>query len=240
MIRNESNSGSTYAPAGAFVVIGAGPGLGAAAARRFGREGHPVGLIARDARRLERIATDLATDLTAAGPTAAGRPLVATATADVTDTKELAAALTTVRSRLGPIEVVLFSPRPSLEWIKPVLDTEPTDVADALALSVVAATAAVGEVAPDMRRLGHGTLLFTTGGAAVEPHRDRAVSAIAYAAESAYVRMLHEALADDGVHSAQLTVVGPVGPGARHEPDAVADELWRLHTRRDQPLVVLR
>jgi hypothetical protein len=42
------------------------------------------------------------------------------------------------------------------------------------------------------------------------------------------------------VHAAQLTVVGPIGPGARHEPDAVAQELWRRHTERDQPLVVLR
>ncbi|KUL36411.1 dehydrogenase [Streptomyces sp. NRRL F-4489] len=228
------------------MVLGAGPGLGAAAARRFGREGHPVGLIARDAPRLERIAAGL----TGARPATTGhapadRPpaapvRVATATADVTDAKELAAALATLRERLGPIEVVLFSPRPSLEWIKPVLDTTPSDVADALALSVVAATAAVSEVAPDMCRRGRGTLLFTTGGAAVHPHRDRAVSAIAYAAESAYVHMLHEALADDGVHAAQLTVVGPMGPGAHHEPDAVADELWRLHTHRDQPLVVLR
>ncbi|WP_433178796.1 TnsA-like heteromeric transposase endonuclease subunit [Actinoallomurus sp. CA-150999] len=39
---------------------------------------------------------------------------------------------------------------------------------------------------------------------------------------------------------AQVTIVGAVGPGARHEPDAVADELWRRHTGRDQPLVVLR
>ncbi|MGW2556960.1 SDR family NAD(P)-dependent oxidoreductase [Streptomyces sp. NPDC001635] len=163
-----------------------------------------------------------------------------TAASDVTDAEGLAAALDTLHGQLGPVEVVLFSPRPSLEWIKPVLCTGPMDVADALALSVVAATAAVGEDAPDTRRRGHSTLLFTTGGAAVEPHRDRAVSAIAYAAESAYVRLLHEALADDGVHGAQLTVVGPIDPGARHEPDAVAAELWRLHTRRDQLLLVLR
>jgi NADP-dependent 3-hydroxy acid dehydrogenase YdfG len=127
-----------------------------------------------------------------------------------------------------------------VDWIKPVLDTEPQDAANALALSVVAATAAVRAVAPQMRRRGRGTLLFTTGGAAVEPHRDRALSGIAYAAESAYVRMLHDALRDEGVYAAQLTVVGPIGPGARHEPDAVADELWRLHTRRDEALLVLR
>ncbi|TDV56206.1 SDR family NAD(P)-dependent oxidoreductase [Actinophytocola oryzae] len=215
---------------GAFVVIGAGRGLGAAAARRFGREGHPVGLVARDAERLGALASELATE---------GIPTAAE-TADVTDERALAAVIGALRERLGPIEAVLFSPRPSVAWIRPVLDTEPSDVASALALSVVAAATAVRAVLPDMRGRGRGTLLFTTGGAAVEPHRDRAVSGIAYAAESAYTRMLHDALAPEGVHAAQVTVVGPIGPGARHEPAEVADELWRLHTERDQPLVVLR
>ncbi|MER6918188.1 SDR family NAD(P)-dependent oxidoreductase, partial [Streptomyces spiralis] len=147
---------------GAFVVIGAGPNLGAAAARRFGREGHPVGLIARSTERLKTMAADL----TSEGLT------VAVEAADVTDEQSLAAALGALRERLGPIEVVLFSPRPSLEWIKPVLETGPSDVANALALNVVAAVAAVRAVVPDMRRRRRGTLLFTTGGAAVEPHRD--------------------------------------------------------------------
>ncbi|MEU1481607.1 SDR family NAD(P)-dependent oxidoreductase [Streptomyces sp. NPDC005760] len=215
---------------GAFVVVGAGPGLGAAAARRFGSEGHPVGLIARNAERLDRMSADLASR---------GLP-TATETADVTDEQALTAALGALRQRLGPIEVALFSPRPNLTWIKPVLDTEPKDLASALSLSVLAAASAVRALVPDMRRRRRGTLLFTTGGAAVEPHRDRAVSAIAYAAESAYVRMLHEALTDDGVHAAQVTVVGPIGPGARHEPDEVARHLWRLHTTRDRPLLVMR
>lgn len=65
-------------------------------------------------------------------------------------------------------------------------------------------------------------------------------SAVAYAAESVYVRMLHDRLAGDGVHVAQVTVVGPLAPGAKHEPADVAEELWRLHTTRDQPLLVLR
>jgi hypothetical protein len=68
----------------------------------------------------------------------------------------------------------------------------------------------------------------------------RWVSAIAYAAESAYVRMFHDQLADQGVDAAQMTVGGAIGPGLRHEPDAVAAELWRLHSERDQPLVALR
>ncbi|MCI3245755.1 MULTISPECIES: hypothetical protein [Streptomyces] len=82
--------------------------------------------------------------------------------------------------------------------------------------------------------------MFTTGGAAVDPHRDRTVSAIAYAAESAYVRLLHETLADDGVHVAQVTIVGAIGAGLTHEPDEVAEHLWQLHAERTQPLLVLR
>ncbi|WP_218004833.1 hypothetical protein [Actinomadura macra] len=82
---------------------------------------------------------------------------------------------------------------------------------------------------------GRGTLLFTTGGTAVQPHQDRAVSGVAYAAKSAYVRMLHDALAAADLLAAQVTIVGTVGPGARHEPDTVAGEL-----RRRQPLIVLR
>ncbi|MFI7347315.1 SDR family NAD(P)-dependent oxidoreductase [Streptomyces sp. NPDC049936] len=216
--------------AGAFVVIGAGPGLGASAARRFGREGHPVGLVARGAATLAMLAEDLS----------GAAPAVATEIADVTDTTALTTALSEIRQRLGPIDAALFSPRPSLEWIKPVVDTEPSDVESALSLSVVAAAAATRALLPEMRARQRGTLLFTTGGAAVQPHPDRAVSAIAYAAESAYVRLLHDALATDGVQVAQATVVGPIGPGARHEPDMVAEELWRLHVDREESLVVLR
>ncbi|WP_200799993.1 hypothetical protein [Jatrophihabitans endophyticus] len=47
----------------------------------------------------------------------------------------------------------------------------------------------------DLPASERGTLLCTTGGAAVEPHSDRAVSAIAYAAESMSVRLLHDTLA---------------------------------------------
>jgi hypothetical protein len=41
----------------------------------------------------------------------------------------------------------------------------------AVALSAGAAAAAADAVVPGMRERKHGTLLFTTGGAAVEPHR---------------------------------------------------------------------
>ena len=42
-----------------IVIVGAGPNLGAAVARRFGREGMSVGLVARDAAKLKELANVL-------------------------------------------------------------------------------------------------------------------------------------------------------------------------------------
>ncbi len=216
--------------AGALIILGAGPGVGAATARRFAAEGHPVGLIARNSDRL----ADLQRTLSADGTT------VAAVSADVTDPSALEGALASLADQLGEVDTMLFSPRPSLSWIKPVLDTTGEDVAAALALNVTAAVNAVRCVVGPMQARGRGTLLFTTGGAALEPHRDRAVSGLAYAAETVYVRMLHDALAPDGVQAAQLIVVGAIGPGQHHAPATVAEQLWQLRTSRDRSLTVLR
>ncbi|WP_372504529.1 MULTISPECIES: SDR family NAD(P)-dependent oxidoreductase [Streptomyces] len=67
------------------------PGLGAAAARRFGRHGHKVGLIARTPATL----TSLTEDLHQGGITDAAVP------ADITDTPALETALREVEAQVG-------------------------------------------------------------------------------------------------------------------------------------------
>lgn len=76
-----------------LAIVGAGPGLGAAAARRFGREGFSVALIARDQAKLDALVAQLAE----AGVTARGY------SADVRDADSLAAALTSAADELGAI-----------------------------------------------------------------------------------------------------------------------------------------
>ena len=84
----------------AIAVVGAGPGLGRAIARRFGSAGHPVALIARSRQRLEAIAASLRAE----GITASVYP------ADVTDTPGLTAALSAAAGELGRIGVMSYSP----------------------------------------------------------------------------------------------------------------------------------
>ncbi len=141
-------SGIPAAPT--VLVVGAGPGIGAAVARRFGREGYRVGLVARDCGRLDL----LVHELEAAGVHAAA------AAADARRPEHLQVAVRELAVRLGPARVLCFSPLPDVGLIKPVLDTSPQDLLASLELNVVGAAAAVAQVLPAMHERGHGTLLL--------------------------------------------------------------------------------
>ncbi|MFJ2828839.1 SDR family NAD(P)-dependent oxidoreductase [Streptomyces sp. NPDC087263] len=206
-----------------IAIIGAGPGLGAAVARRFGREGHDVALISRSRERAEALAAGLAD----AGVTARGFA------ADVRDPEALEAALAAAAATLGPIEVLQYSPIPHRDFMRPVLETAAADLVGPIEFSLYGAATAVREALPSMRSLGRGTILFVNGGTAVVPHPDRAGTSIAFAAESAYGHLLHDRLAADGIHVAQLVIPGAIIQGHdRKDPSALADTLWGIHRER--------
>ena len=207
-----------------IVIVGAGPNLGAAVARRFGREGMNVGLLARDAAKLE----ELANVLNEEGITA---DFVAV---DIRDSDALTAAIKSLAERLGPVEVLEYSPLPAKEFMKPILETTVDDVRGPLEFSALGAVAAATAVVGPMLDAGSGTILFTTGGAAVNPNPLRAGVGISFAAEVAYARMLHDVLRDRGIHVGHTAVGGRIAPGAEHEPEDVAEVLWRQHTERTE------
>ena len=214
---------------GPVFVVGAGPGIGASVARRFAREGHPVGLVARTRPRLDAIVDELRRE---------GHQAFA-ATGDITDLEDIARALDELTSTVGVPEVVCFSPLADVGLIRPVLDTTPADIRDALALTVVGAAAVVQAVLPGMLERGSGTLLFTTGGAAVRPSPERAVSAVVYAGLGSYLDLLGQTLPEHGIHVGRVTIVGAVGRGLTHEPDDIADHLWHQHASPTETVTVL-
>jgi NADP-dependent 3-hydroxy acid dehydrogenase YdfG len=206
------------------VIVGAGPNLGAAVARRFGAEGLPVGLISRNREKLEALASELGNEGIRADVEAA----------DIRDAAALAAAVTSLAERLGPVEVLEYSPLPAKEFMKPILETTADDVRGPLEFSVLGAVAAANAVLPAMLERGSGTILFTTGGAAINPYPLRAGVGISFAGEVAYARMLHDELRDRGIHVAHTAIGGSIAAGGDHEPADVAEVLWRHHTERSQ------
>ncbi|MFT4295158.1 MAG: SDR family NAD(P)-dependent oxidoreductase [Micropruina sp.] len=206
-----------------IAIIGAGPGLGAATARRFAREGFSLALISRTPEKLSSLREELAAE----GIRTSGYA------ADVQDTAALCAALQAAASELGPIEVLQYSPVPRKEFLRPVLETSADDLAAAAAFSVIGPVTAVQTVLPGMEELGRGTILLVNGSSAARPNGNVAGTSIAFAGESAYGTMLHDALAPRNIHVAQLIIPGAIGGGdPLYAPEALADRLWAIHTDR--------
>ena len=79
--------------------------------------------------------------------------------------------------------------------MKPVLETTAEDLVGPVEQSVYGPVTAVQQVLPGMREVGRGTILFINGGSAVRPSGGVAGTSVAFAGESAYGQMLHDALA---------------------------------------------
>ncbi|MGV8895435.1 MAG: SDR family NAD(P)-dependent oxidoreductase [Rhodoglobus sp.] len=203
-----------------IAIIGAGPGLGAAVARKFGREGFSVALISRDQSKLEAMAAELGVD----GVTAAGFA------ADVLVPAELENALTQAAAQLGAITVLQYSPLPSRDYLKPVLDLTPELALEALQFSALGLIHAVRAVLPAMRQVGEGSIVLINGGTSVKARAGFAGTSVAFPAESAYGEMLHDALADEGIRVSQLVIPGGI-PKLQlpNGIDDVADRIWDLH-----------
>ena len=207
-----------------IAIVGAGSGLGAAVARRFGTEGFAVALLSRSQDRVDA----LAGELTAAGVIARGYA------ADDREPDGLTGALARAGAELGPVEVLQYSPVPQAEFMHPVLDTTVADLTGAIEFSVYGPVTAVQQVLPGMRDLDRGTVLFVNGGSGARPNPKVAGTSIAFAAEGAYATMLHTALAGENIHVGQLIIPGGITAGhPTHDPDVLADRLWTMHADRD-------
>lgn len=206
-----------------IAVVGAGPGLGAAVARRFGAEGFSVALISRDQAKLDALATRLQDG----GLVARGYA------ADVLDPASLEAALERAAAELGPISVLQYSPLPSRDYLKPVLDMTPELALEALRFSALGLIHAVRSVLPAMRAAGEGSIILINGGTSVKARSDFAGTSIAFPAESAYGEMLHDALEGEGIGVVQLVIPGGIPKlQLKNGIDDVAERIWELHRSR--------
>ncbi|OZF38441.1 dehydrogenase [Rhodococcus sp. 14-2483-1-1] len=210
-----------------IAIVGAGAGLGAAVARKFGAQGFSVGLISRNQSRVDSLADQLVAD----GVSAKGF------VADVRDPASIAAALEQVTETLGPIEVLQYSPLPQKDFMRPVLETTPADMVGPVEFSIYGPIAAVHQVLPGMRFIGEnkGTILFVNGGSAVKPGRTVTGTSIAFAGQAAYAQLLNEELAEEGIQVSQLIIGGAIdGKDPKKSPEALAEQLWSLHTERNR------
>lgn len=212
-----------------IAIVGAGPQLGLAIARAFGRKGHNVALIARNAARLERDVTALQEE----GFTAASFP------ADVLDRAALGTALHDAATRFGGIDILEYSPVGGVADSR-LTTPSTTTVADAqeqIEFQLFGAIAATQAVLPAMREAGAGALLFTTGAGSINPVPFIANVNAAAAALRNWVINLHAELAGSGVYAAHVALDVSINGAVPDYPAASADEIASsyvaLHESRD-------
>jgi NADP-dependent 3-hydroxy acid dehydrogenase YdfG len=193
-----------------LLVVGAGPGIAAATARRFGREGYAVGLVARREAALAGLADELRAD----------GARVAWVTGEAGDPVSLMTAVASLTEELGPADVLLYNVSVGRQVAVPELT--PEELLADLAAGAVGLQTAVRAVLPGMREAGSGTVLVTGGGSADRPIPSMATLGVQKSALRALVEVQARALAPEGIHVATVTIRGLVGEDAQIHPERIA------------------
>jgi NAD(P)-dependent dehydrogenase (short-subunit alcohol dehydrogenase family) len=201
-----------------FLSIGAGPGMGVAAAERFAREGFQVVLSARNSAKTQA----LVEQLKAQGHKAEMR------TVDAGDPSSVASLVEDVEREFGRIDVLHYN---AASMRAATLADQPRDTFNSdLAVNIGGAMAAAQAAAPKMAERGSGTILLTGGGLALHPHPDYLSLSVGKAGIRALAFGLFDSLKAKGIHVATVTVATSVNPRSE-EANAVAEQLWIFHSQ---------
>lgn len=188
-------------------ILGAGPGIGRATARRFRDGGLQVGVLAH--------------------PELPPEPGLHLCHADLFRPAATESALEALEAAVGLPEVMVYNA--SCGEPGPLGALAPETAAGLLEAAARSLLQCVARVRPAMARAGHGTILITGGGLAFSPKPGLALPSAVKALQRSLALSLAEELAPQGIHVATLAICGFVQPGTALSPESVAEALWGLH-----------
>ena len=195
-----------------IVVLGAGPGVGAAVARRFGQAGYDPALISRSEEQLGELGRELQSEGFTTGWTAA----------DLTDSDALIAAISRFGQHAGAIQHLHFNP--SVTRMKNVLTLTVDELVADVRVSIGSLITAVQAARPFM---SSGARITATGSRAADhPWADATTLGIQKAGLRNLVQAIDATLAPDGIRAMSLTVNGTLAPDSPFDPRHVADAIF--------------
>ena len=203
-----------------YVVLGAGPGLGLSAARRFAQEGYDVVLVGQTAEQMQ----PLADQLVAEGHSAEGAGVELTDPADVTQ------LVTGIGERHGRIDVLHFNPSAFRQVDALHLTVE--QLFEDLGVGVAPLLPAVQAARPFMRA---GSRVLVTGSAAADtPWHEAPSLGMQKAAVRNLVTSLDATLAHNGIRAVAVQINGVLAKEGPFVPPLIADAMWAAVTRPDE------
>jgi short-subunit dehydrogenase len=197
-----------------LLLIGAGPGLGMAIARRFAVGGYRITLLARSADGLR----DLADGLSDTGVE------IDTIEADASDPESFRAHMADLYGRDAAPGVIVYNA--VIGAPDGLLSASVAHLQEAYAVDVISAIVAAQVAAPAMKATGFGTIIVTGGGFADHPIPALATVSLGKAALRSAATMLGADLAPDGIRVATLTIAGQIVAGTAFDPERIAERYW--------------
>jgi len=223
-----------------IIVAGHGPGISDAVARRFGREGHPVAIVARNGERIAAAAAALVAEGINAQAFAC----------DLGDPAAVSKMVGDARAALGPIGIVHWNAYAPVAG--DLLTASVSDLQQTLNVAAVSLIVAVQGALADLSA-ARGAVLVTGGGFAFyDPQVDAMATqwhamgvAMSKAAQHKTVGLLNAALAPRGVYVGEVVVMGMVKGTAFDtghatlEAATIADRFWELASTRAEHSVTI-
>ncbi|WP_164011485.1 SDR family NAD(P)-dependent oxidoreductase [Pyxidicoccus trucidator] len=210
-------------------VVGAGPGLGAALAWRFAREGYTVGLFARSEDSLRKVQQMVHE----AGGSASLYPT------DATDAGAVSESFARLREEHGAPDVCIYNA--GLFRMAGFLETSPEDFDTSWRINCLGGVLCARAVLPAMVERGRGTLLFTGATASLRGGPRSAAFATGKFGLRALAQSLAREFGPRGIHVAHVVIDGVIDTTRTHargalrqpaellSPDALAETYWQLH-----------
>ncbi|MFD5840843.1 SDR family NAD(P)-dependent oxidoreductase [Streptomyces chartreusis] len=228
-----------------LAIFGAGSGLGTALARRFGKEGFSVALVARNADRLQALADGLAAE----GIDATAFPT------DLSDPANAAPVVQAIKDSKGRIDVVSYQPLPGDTAFVPATDLHAERLSHWVNLFLLTPVAIAHTVLPEMTARGTGGFIVAGGFTAADPQPFISGIGPAMAGIRNFVHSLHGEIADSGVYAGVVTLSALIKHSEAYnaispeqlaemtggttgmdviDPVDLAETYWRLYTDRNQ------
>ncbi|KAJ9634549.1 hypothetical protein H2199_009006 [Coniosporium tulheliwenetii] len=171
-----------------IAVVGAGPGIGEAVARRFVSEGFIVALLARTEDKLQTMASGIETDFGAG-----------TARYYLTDLRvesQVISSFASIKKELGPVNVLVYNAGARRVNGRSILDTTTEEFENFTKINLFGAFCSAKCVLPDMLSAQKGTIIFTG-----------ATGSLRGCPASQIITREYQS---QGIHGAHLIIDGPV------------------------------
>ena len=203
-----------------IIIIGLGPKLGFAMAKKFGENGFAVGLISRNESALKERATQLQEQ----------GIHVFYHTADAYDKDELEVAISSLKKKMGIIDVLFYNAAGMKR--KNLLSEETEDLVKDFRLNVAHVFHSVQYLLDDLRQT-KGTVLLTGGGFSLNPNHEFGSLSLGKAGLRNLALQLNEALKEDDIYVGTLTINGHIqGESNLYSPSILANMFWEMYMSR--------